>query len=234
MPLTLRGKISNITPLTLDKTLTLEGASADAKAVGDAIKEAKQTANQETAEHANNKSNPHQVTAEQIGLGNCDNTSDMDKPVSFAQETAISDAKRIGTLAQEAAEEAQQAAENAQTAAVNAEKNAKEHADTVAGDAEKNAKDYADGLHKPFTVEVPASGWSASAPFTQTIAVEGVLETDRPHWGVVYSDDTESALAEKEAFAVVDKLNTADGSVTFTCLEEKPEADLTIQMEVNR
>lgn len=39
--------------------------------------------------HINNKTNPHNVTAAQIGLGNVDNTSDMDKPVSTAQGAAI-------------------------------------------------------------------------------------------------------------------------------------------------
>lgn len=40
-------------------------------------------------DHKNNKQNPHSVTAAQIGLGNVDNTSDMDKPVSTAQGEAI-------------------------------------------------------------------------------------------------------------------------------------------------
>lgn len=96
------------------------------------------------------------------------------------------------------------------------------------------AESYADSLHKLFTVALPASGWSEAAPYTQTIAVEGILETDTPHWSVVYSADTETALTQKEAFAMVDDLDTADGSVTFTCFEEKPEVDLTIHMEVNR
>jgi len=42
-----------------------------------------------TSSHANNKNNPHNVTKAQIGLGNVDNTSDMDKPVSTAQAAAI-------------------------------------------------------------------------------------------------------------------------------------------------
>ncbi len=42
-----------------------------------------------TSSHANNKNNPHNVTKAQIGLGNVDNTSDMDKPVSTAQQAAI-------------------------------------------------------------------------------------------------------------------------------------------------
>lgn len=50
--------------------------------------------------HTGNKENPHGVTAAQVGLGNVNNTSDTDKPVSTAQATAIADAKKAGTDAQ--------------------------------------------------------------------------------------------------------------------------------------
>ena len=39
--------------------------------------------------HISNTSNPHEVTKAQVGLGNADNTSDADKPVSTAQQTAL-------------------------------------------------------------------------------------------------------------------------------------------------
>lgn len=39
--------------------------------------------------HTGNTSNPHSVTKTQVGLGNVDNTSDANKPVSTAQATAI-------------------------------------------------------------------------------------------------------------------------------------------------
>ena len=38
--------------------------------------------------HTSNTSNPHSVTKAQVGLGNADNTSDADKPVSTAQAAA--------------------------------------------------------------------------------------------------------------------------------------------------
>lgn len=50
--------------------------------------------------HIANKSNPHTVTKAQVGLGNVNNTSDADKPVSTAQAAAIADAKAAGTKAQ--------------------------------------------------------------------------------------------------------------------------------------
>lgn len=50
--------------------------------------------------HIANKSNPHAVTKTQVGLGNVNNTSDANKPVSTAQAAAIADAKAAGTAAQ--------------------------------------------------------------------------------------------------------------------------------------
>ena len=40
-------------------------------------------------EHISDKANPHQVTKAQVGLGNVDNTADVDKPVSNAVNSAI-------------------------------------------------------------------------------------------------------------------------------------------------
>ena len=39
--------------------------------------------------HINNKYNPHEVTKDQVGLGNVDNTSDANKPISNATQTAL-------------------------------------------------------------------------------------------------------------------------------------------------
>ena len=39
--------------------------------------------------HISSKNNPHGVTKTQVGLGNVDNTSDLDKPVSTATQTAL-------------------------------------------------------------------------------------------------------------------------------------------------
>lgn len=39
--------------------------------------------------HLTNKNNPHSVTKSQVGLGNCDNTSDANKPISNAVQNAL-------------------------------------------------------------------------------------------------------------------------------------------------
>lgn len=50
--------------------------------------------------HSTNVNNPHGVTKAQVGLDQVDNTPDLGKPVSYAQNIAIEDAKKAGTDAQ--------------------------------------------------------------------------------------------------------------------------------------
>ena len=54
-----------------------------------AIDDAKKSVSNTLSSHMNNTSNPHNVTKSQVGLGNVDNTSDINKPVSTAQKKAI-------------------------------------------------------------------------------------------------------------------------------------------------
>lgn len=49
------------------------------------------TAKEDLAAHTANKTNPHGVTAEQLGLGNVDNTHDTDKHVAYAQRAGEAD-----------------------------------------------------------------------------------------------------------------------------------------------
>jgi hypothetical protein len=101
-------------------------------------------------------------------------------------------------------------------------------------DGDAVSKGYVDAKHMVFTVSLPASGWIGSGPYTQTVVVNGIVITDRPHWDVVLSSNTATAVEELEDFSVVDDLDTANGSVVFTCFQEKPTTNLTVQMEVNR
>lgn len=51
--------------------------------------------------HLINHENPHNVTASQVGLGNVDNTSDLDKPISKATSEAISGANSLTAKVQD-------------------------------------------------------------------------------------------------------------------------------------
>lgn len=106
---------------------------------------------------------------------------------------------------------------------------------TPTSDTDAATKKYVDDKHQVMTVTVPASGWSELlGMYTQGITVNGILASDTPHYGVVLSGSKEEKLAQQEAFALIDELDTANAVVTFTCLEEKPSVDLTVQLEVNR
>lgn len=86
-----------------DKTITINQASAFAAGVMSSSDKTKLDGLKSQAEidttinnvqnnlttHINNKANPHQVTKEQVGLSNVDNTSDANKPISNATQTAL-------------------------------------------------------------------------------------------------------------------------------------------------
>ena len=187
---TLRGKIANITPLTLDKTLTLEGASADAKAVGDAIAKAKNEANAQTKNHTDSTTNPHKVTAEQVGLGNVDNTSDADKPVSTAQAKAIEDS-----------------------------------ANALRGEKAET---------KTYLGVFAASDWSESAPYTQEIAVNGILGSDNPLVDIDLSE-VEDVLRVIEGWSYIGRCTVnEDNKVVAYCYQEAPAVDLPVMFKVVR
>lgn len=87
---------------------------------------------------------------------------------------------------------------------------------------------------KILTATIGTEWTGAAAPYTQKVAVAEILSTDAPHIFPVYSDALATALAEKEAWSMVDKATTGNGTITFTCFEEKPEAAIQIQIEVIR
>ena len=86
-----------------------------------------------------------------------------------------------------------------------------------------------------YTTALTAAGWQgAAAPYTQTVAVAGILVTDTPHYTAVYSGTNDQKIAQQEAWSMVSEDSTANGSITFVCFEDKPEVDLALQLEVIR
>lgn len=78
------GKVDNTSDLEKPISIAVQEALNNIKidATGYATKE-------ELTNHINDKNNPHNVTKEQIGLGNVNNTSDMNKPISTATRMAL-------------------------------------------------------------------------------------------------------------------------------------------------
>ena len=85
-----------------------------------------------------------------------------------------------------------------------------------------------------YTATLSSSSWSSSAPYTQTVSVSGILSTDTPIVDVVLSSTTSTAISQIEAWMSVSKIETANGSITATCFEEKPTINIPIQLKVVR
>lgn len=95
-------------------------------------------------------------------------------------------------------------------------------------------KEYADGKRLTATAVIPADWSGAAAPYTRSVAVAGLLPSDCPHVTPRYADAPDTALAQREAWSLVGKGEAGEGSITFTCFEEKPTTEIPIQIEVMR
>ena len=93
-------------------------------------------------------------------------------------------------------------------------------------------KGYVDTVIVPKTLT--ASGWVGdSAPYTQTVTLDGLTDGKRarvyPAYGGVNID---TDLAMREACAAVSYAKQDGGNITFVCLEDKPEVDIPVMVEV--
>lgn len=61
----------------------------DAKDIAEGVVEDIEAVEEGLANHIADKANPHEVTKAQVGLGNVDNTSDLNKPISTATQAAL-------------------------------------------------------------------------------------------------------------------------------------------------
>lgn len=81
-----------------------------------------------------------------------------------------------------------------------------------------------------------ASDWIGSAvPYTQTITATGILESDVPVIGAnITTTDAVEAVALKEAFAMIGRIETGVDTLTAYCYEEKPDVDIDIICKIGR
>lgn len=85
-------------------------------------------------------------------------------------------------------------------------------------------------LHSPKTLNLPASGWSGTAPYTQAAELEGVKEDESLEIGLLLTESGDAAArkAQKKSWSMVDRAITGDGTVTFYCYDKKPASDMTV------
>lgn len=124
-------------------------------------------------------------------------------------------------------ESAKEAA-NAYTDTAKAEANA--YTDT----AKEEAKAYVDGKRFLTTATITASAWQGTGPYSNGIAVAGIMESDTPHVTPVRNWDLPTANILTEEWQKISYAMSADSQIVFICLEDKPTIDIPIQIEVMR
>lgn len=82
-------------------------------------------------------------------------------------------------------------------------------------------------------VTLDTSWLGSSAPYSKTVTVTGILETDTPIIDVVMSGTYSTDEARIEAWGYIYRAVTANGSITFYATE-KPSVELPIQIKVVR
>lgn len=234
----LTGDIANLKALTIDNTLNNPGEAADAAATGEAIKAVQKNVNA----HAERENNPHGVTKAQVGLGNVDNTSDMDKPISIAQANALEE--KVDKI------DGKSLSENDFTNKYRDKLDSLENYSLAAGGTElggvKNGGDVTiaeDGTMnytgnratvEYYTATIPAAGWTGdAAPFTNAVTVDGITADDKPDIDLVASDDYSVAETEDFEWGYVYKAVTSADTVTFYATD-KPTFTLIVQIKAVR
>lgn len=92
-------------------------------------------------------------------------------------------------------------------------------------------KGYVDTIVAAATL--PVSGWAGdSAPYTQTIAVAGLTDERNCRVYPIFGDDFSANMDQQGACACVSYAKRTDYGITFTCLEDKPAVDITVEIEL--
>lgn len=89
------------------------------------------------------------------------------------------------------------------------------------------------GNLKYVTVNLPASGWSGSAPYTQTVSVSGMTADWVPGVPTAVlgsSVDVSALMAATEALGCIKMITSAAGTLTFTAPEDRPGVSLTLRV----
>mgnify|MGYP002763351526 FL=1 len=82
-------------------------------------------------------------------------------------------------------------------------------------------------------VSLPASGWSGSAPYTQTVSVSGMTADwvpGVPSLAFYGNVDVTELITKTEALGCIKMITSADSTLTFTAPEDKPDRSINIRV----
>ena len=101
------------------------------------------------------------------------------------------------------------------------------------GDIQDSGKKASDFVEKNFKTATITTTWSGTeAPYIQEITISGIIDDHKPIIGPIYDDDVETAIAQQEAWSLIDKIVTDTNKIICYCFTDKPEVAIDIQLWV--
>ena len=161
--------------------------------------------------HINDKNNPHAVTKAQVGLGNVDNTSDADKPVSNATQTELNKkentSNKVTTITSSST--------NVQYPSAKAAKDYADKAAGLAGNPVGSIISYA-GTTPPEGYLACTGASLSRTTYAALFAVIGTAYTNALYAWTLASADPATVFTASETPAVGDTVYLADGTESTT------------------
>ena len=77
-------------------------------------------------------------------------------------------------------------------------------------------------------------GWNGTGPYVQPLYMPGLLPSDTPFVIADYDTQGDVALAPREAWACVDKVDALNTILQITCLSEVPKAAVPLRVILHR
>lgn len=84
-------------------------------------------------------------------------------------------------------------------------------------------------LYATFLVD----NWTDTAPYSQTVTVEGITENHVPIVDISYSEDTSLWEDEEKNYSYLTKVETNNGTITAICLKNRPENNFSIKLKIS-
>lgn len=78
-----------------------------------------------------------------------------------------------------------------------------------------------------------ADNWTDTAPYSQTVTVEGITENHVPIVDISYSEDTTLWEDEEKNYSYLTKVETNNGTITAIYLKDRPENNFSIKLKIS-
>lgn len=91
-----------------------------------------------------------------------------------------------------------------------------------------------ENIRASYTATIGTTWVGVEAPYTQEVAITGILPTDYPMIFPIYSTNIETATDEQSSWNKISQGITDTNKITFYCFQEKTTVPINIQIQVVR